>query len=98
MENVRSAVAVSLPGLVRLIPSTEYKRAFAVEGITSLHRAGDACRCATLEILGELVYIFHDDPQGPPEELLSIFKDDTDEYEVYPGDCEWDIVASFNVS
>lgn len=26
-----------------------------------------------LEILGEVIYVFHDDPDGPPQELLDVY-------------------------
>jgi len=51
-----------------------------------------------MEVLGELIYAFHDDPLGPPAELVVIYKDDSDEEEVFEGDCDWDIIAAYNVS
>jgi serine/threonine-protein phosphatase 4 regulatory subunit 1 len=50
-----------------------------------------------MEILGELIHAFYDDPLGPPSELVEIYKDDSDEEEVFAGDCDWDIIAAYNV-
>ena len=53
-------------------------------------------RCAILEMLGEVIYVFDVDPLGPPAELLEVFTDDVDPYAGLDGD--WDVVAAFNVS
>lgn len=53
-------------------------------------------RCAALEALGELIYVFGDDPEGPPAELLQLFMDEEDLQRGFSDD--WDTVASFNVS
>ena len=50
-----------------------------------------------MEILGELIHAFYDDPLGPPVELVEIYKDDSNEEEVFAGDCDWDIIAAYNV-
>jgi serine/threonine-protein phosphatase 4 regulatory subunit 1 len=97
-ELVRQAVAAALPQLVKRTESLEERRTFAVEGLSALYNAGQSCRCAAMEVLGELIYAFHDDPLGPPEELVGIYKDDSDEQEVFAGDCDWDIIAAYNVS
>jgi hypothetical protein len=36
----------------------------------------DDVRCAVLEMLGEVIYVFNDDPLGPPPELLRVFCED----------------------
>jgi serine/threonine-protein phosphatase 4 regulatory subunit 1 len=95
---VRQAVAVALPALAKRIESLEDRRIFAVNGIKSLYRAGDGCRIASMEIMGELIHAFYDDPLGPPEDLVEIYRDDSDGAEVFAGDCDWDIIAAFNVS
>jgi hypothetical protein len=50
-----------------------------------------------MEILGELIHAFYDDPLGPPSELVDIYMDDSNEEEVFAGDCDWDIIAAYNV-
>jgi serine/threonine-protein phosphatase 4 regulatory subunit 1 len=84
--------------LVRRIESLEERRAFAVNGIKSLYREGDGCRIASMEIMGELIHAFYDDPLGPPQDLVEIYRDDSDAKEVFAGDCDWDIIAAYNVS
>jgi serine/threonine-protein phosphatase 4 regulatory subunit 1 len=98
IELVRQAVAIALPALVKRIESLEDRRSIAVDGLKSLYSAGDGCRCAAMEILGELIHAFYDDPLGPPVELVEIYKDDSNEEEVFAGDCDWDIIAAYNVS
>jgi serine/threonine-protein phosphatase 4 regulatory subunit 1 len=97
IELVRQAVAVALPALVKRIESLEDRRSVAVDGLKSLYSAGDGCRCAAMEVLGELIHAFYDDPLGPPVELVNTYKDDSNEEEVFPGDCDWDIIAAYNV-
>lgn len=97
VELVRQAVAVALPALVKRIESLEDRRSVAVDGLKSLYSAGDGCRFAAMEVLGELIYAFHDDPLGPPVEIVDIYKDDSNEDEVFTGDCDWDIIAAYNV-
>lgn len=64
----------------------------------SLMSCGEEVRCAALEMLGEVIHVFHHDPDGPPSELVAMFVDDGDEAEVGWPDSDWDIIASFNVS
>lgn len=97
-ESVQQAIAVALPVLAKRIEDPVAKRRFAVEGIEALFSSGDNCRCAGLEILGQLIYLFVDDPDGPPQELLDKYWDDSDTRRVFPGDCVWDIIAAYNVS
>ena len=68
-----------------------------MKGVQTLISASEDVRCAALEMLGEVIYIFHDDPRGPPMELLDVYTDDS---EIMPGwrDSDWDVVAMFNVS
>lgn len=53
-------------------------------------------RCAALEVLGELIYVFAKDPKGPPVELMQVYMDEEDVRRGFGED--WDTVASFNVS
>lgn len=97
-DSVRQAVAVALPVLAERITDSSAKRRFTVAGIEALFESGVNCRCAGLEILGQLIYLFADDPEGPPQELLDRYWDDSDSRQVNPGDCVWDIIATYNVS
>jgi serine/threonine-protein phosphatase 4 regulatory subunit 1 len=46
-------------------------------------------------MLGEVIYVFNDDPLGPPPELLRVFCEDIEPDAGIDGD--WDVVAAFNV-
>lgn len=89
---------MALPVLAKRINESAARRTFAVEGMIALSRSGDNCRCSALEILGELIYLFHEDPLGPPQELLDIYWDDSNDRHVFANDCVWDIIAAYNVS
>jgi serine/threonine-protein phosphatase 4 regulatory subunit 1 len=96
VDHVRQSACLSLPALCRRIEDREHRRWFAVESMTHLIDSSEDVRCAALEMLGEIVYIFQKDEEGPPVELLQIYMDDT-QMESGP-DCDWDMVAAFNVS
>lgn len=98
INHVRQSACVALPALCRRIDSSEYRRDFAVRSVLILVDSGPDVKCAVLEMMGEIIYVFDKDPDGPPDELLQVYMDD--EGEVMPGeqDSDWDIVASFNVS
>lgn len=48
-------------------------------------------------MLGEVIYVFAEDPAGPPEELLEVYLKDLAPRDDYI-DGDWDVVAAFNVS
>jgi serine/threonine-protein phosphatase 4 regulatory subunit 1 len=67
-----------------------------VRAVSTLAGSGDDVRCAVLEMLGEIIYVFDRDESGPPLELLAVYMDDVDGH---PGrDADWDVIAAFNVS
>lgn len=94
--HVRQSVCLSLPAICKRIEASDYRREFAVKAVTALAQSGDDVRCAVLEMLGEIIYVFDDDPNGPPTELLQVYMEDTAGHEAIDGD--WDVVAAFNVS
>ncbi|KAK4685530.1 serine/threonine-protein phosphatase 4 regulatory subunit 1, partial [Tremellales sp. Uapishka_1] len=96
VDHVRQSACLSLPALCRRIDSSDNRREFAVNAVSILVNGSEDVRCAALEMLGEVIYIFHDDPMGPPQELLDMYMDDSDEREVEGPDSDWDLVASFN--
>lgn len=54
--------------------SPPLRRSFAISRFAALgHDASRSVRLGTLEILGEVIYTFHDDPFGPPDELIALF-------------------------
>ena len=94
---VRQSVCLSLPALCRRIESPDYRRYFAVKAVKALTESGEDVRCAALEILGEVIYIFKEDPRGPPIELLNTYMEDR-RVEAIGEETDWDVVASFNVN
>ncbi|WWC96777.1 hypothetical protein V866_003651 [Kwoniella sp. B9012] len=94
-DHVKQSACLALPALCRRIESPDYRRAFAVKAVQTLMSGDEDVRCAALEMLGEVIYIFHDDPRGPPDELIDVYTDDS---EVRDGerDSDWDVVAIFN--
>ncbi|WVQ85483.1 hypothetical protein IAT38_007648 [Cryptococcus sp. DSM 104549] len=94
-DHVKQSACVSVPALCKRIESPEYQRAFAVKALQTLTGCDEDVRCAALEMLGEVIHIFHEHPTGPPAELLAIYVDDR---EVPEGlrDSDWDEVAIFN--
>lgn len=88
---------MALPALSKRIESLDYRREFAIKSIQTLTSASEDVRMSALEMLGEMIYIFHEDPRGPPQELLDIYLDDS-EVEDGTTDSDWDTIAIFNVS
>ncbi|GAA6061536.1 hypothetical protein JCM10212_002743 [Sporobolomyces blumeae] len=71
--HVRRAAVLALPSVCKPLPRSAL-RVKAVEAIE--HFGADDnrnVRSGALEIAGELIYLFHEDPDGVPEELLSFF-------------------------
>ncbi|WWC68465.1 uncharacterized protein I206_102393 [Kwoniella pini CBS 10737] len=94
-DHVKQSACLALPALCERIESADYRRSFAVKAVQTLMAGDEDVRCAALEMLGEVIYIFHTDPRGPPDELIDVFTDDSD---IRDGesDSDWDIVAIFN--
>ncbi|WWD18112.1 hypothetical protein CI109_102561 [Kwoniella shandongensis] len=94
-DHVKQSACLSLPALCRRIESLDYRRSFAIKAVQTLTACTEDVRCAALEMLGEVIHIFHEDPRGPPPELLDVYTDDS---EVMDGerDSDWDVVAMFN--
>ncbi|GAA5836046.1 hypothetical protein JCM11251_006634 [Rhodosporidiobolus azoricus] len=77
--HVRRAAVLALPSIFKHLPRSAL-RDQAINAIT--HFSGDDnrnVRSGALEICGELVYLFHEDPAGVPEEVLSFFLGQTNE-------------------
>lgn len=88
-------MCLGLPELCKRIENYEHRRAFASEAAIILResQASDSL----LEVLGQLIYVFHDDPLGPPIELLRTYTDDSLIMNVANSDPDWDVVAAYNV-
>jgi serine/threonine-protein phosphatase 4 regulatory subunit 1 len=62
-----------LPGILARIDA-EQRRLLTVPSLVQLSRdPADPVRSGLLEVLGEVIYTFRDDPGGPPRELLDLF-------------------------
>lgn len=71
--HVRHSSLFALPALLSRLPSG-LRRSIAVSTIITLSRDESApVRTGVLESLGEVVYTFHEDDCGPPDELLRLF-------------------------
>ncbi|KAF9001864.1 armadillo-type protein [Cyathus striatus] len=71
--HVRHSVLYALPALLSRL-SPEERRKLALKTIKSLSSDKiQHVRSGVLEALGEVIYTFHDDPNGPPDELLHLF-------------------------
>lgn len=95
-EHVQQSACLALPAICKRIEDIAYRRDFAVNAVSILACAGDEVRCAMLEMLGEIIYVFVDDETGPPKELLDVYTEDVATLAGLDGD--WDVVAAFNVS
>ncbi|KAG2020367.1 hypothetical protein CC2G_005721 [Coprinopsis cinerea AmutBmut pab1-1] len=78
---VRHSALFALPAILpRLSPNQ--RRTVALETIMALSKdVYGAVRSSVLESLGEVLYTFHNDPGGPPDQLLQMFlgrKEDVD--------------------
>lgn len=96
VSQVRQSTTCALAPLAKRIESQDYRRTFAVKSFRTLVSQPDEVRCAALEVLGELIYVFHDDERGPPPELIEWYLDEHDIGRIL--DADWEVVASFNVS
>ncbi|KAL1410894.1 hypothetical protein Q8F55_001837 [Vanrija albida] len=92
-QQVRQSACVCMPALCKRIPDTTARRAFATSTITVFMESSDEVRSAALEVLGEVIYAFSDDPLGPPPRLLEVYLDDG---EASGEDGGWDLLASYN--
>lgn len=71
--HVRHSILFALPGILARIDA-EQRRRLTVPSLVRLSRdSADPVRSGLLEVLGEVIYTFRDDPGGPPRELLDLF-------------------------
>lgn len=92
-DNVRQSACVTFPALCKRIIDDAERRAFAVDTVNTLMGSSEEVQFALLEVLGEVIYTFVEDPAGPPPELLQAYSDDS---KSTGNDCEWDMLASYN--
>ncbi|GAA5934091.1 uncharacterized protein JCM15063_000552 [Sporobolomyces koalae] len=71
--HVRRAAVLALPAVCKPLPRDSLHKK-AVEAIRRFSTDESRnVRSGALEIAGELIYLFHEDPAGVPDELLSFF-------------------------
>lgn len=92
-DNVRQSACVTLPALCKRIIDNAERRVFAVETVATLMGSSEEVQYALLEVLGEVIYTFVEDPEGPSAQLLEAYCDDS---KSTGNDCEWDMLASYN--
>ncbi|KAF8580913.1 hypothetical protein K439DRAFT_1619480 [Ramaria rubella] len=71
--HVRHSAIFALPGiLTRLTP--QHRRTLALDTLMPLARdLVPTVRSGVLEVLGEVIYAFHEDDEGAPKELVNLF-------------------------
>jgi len=70
---VRHSILFALPGILARVDQSR-RRTLAVRSLLKLaDDPSDTVRSALLEVLGEVIYTFRDDPGGPPQELVDLF-------------------------
>lgn len=71
---VRQAACYSLPGVFSTLPPSESRRSELVAAMEMLQSdVSQNVQLAAFEMIGEVIYLFHEDPQGVPEELVRLF-------------------------
>jgi serine/threonine-protein phosphatase 4 regulatory subunit 1 len=70
---VRHSILFALPGILARVDQTR-RSTLAVQSLLKLaDDPSDTVRSALLEVLGEVIYTFRDDPGGPSQELIDLF-------------------------
>lgn len=71
--HVRHSILFALPGILARVNATQ-RRHLTVPSLVKLSQdPADTVRSGLLEVLGEVIYTFRDDPGGPPRELIDLF-------------------------
>jgi serine/threonine-protein phosphatase 4 regulatory subunit 1 len=91
--HVRHSILFALPGILARIDAVQ-RRLLTVPSLLRLSQdPADPVRSGLLEVLGEVIYTFRDDPGGPPKELLDLFVPDPPHWEINQNDNEQDASA-----
>ncbi|PVG03265.1 ARM repeat-containing protein [Serendipita vermifera] len=91
--HVRHSILFALPGILARIDAVQ-RRLLTVPSLLRLSQdSADPVRSGLLEVLGEVIYTFRDDPGGPPKELIDLFVPDPSHWEVNTNDNEQDASA-----
>lgn len=97
-EQVRQSACLCLPALCKRISNIEDRRSYATRAFDTLLNSGDLVQYTALEIIGEIVHLFYDDPMGPPQELLDVYLNQSEliQEKGPTADPEDDAVRQFN--
>ncbi|KAJ9113627.1 hypothetical protein QFC22_005935 [Naganishia vaughanmartiniae] len=97
-EQVRQSACLCLPALCKRISNIEDRRSYATRAFDTLLNSGDLVQYTALEIIGEIVHLFYDDPLGPPQELLDVYLNQSKliREKGLTSDPEDDVVRQFN--
>lgn len=81
--HVRQGICLAIPSVFAQVQDFGLRRTKVVESVRMLSRdVSRQVRSTVLEIMGELIYLFHDTPDGPPPELVRYFKGEPFDLEV----------------
>ncbi|KAG8921814.1 hypothetical protein FRC01_014878, partial [Tulasnella sp. 417] len=97
VANVRQSALFALPGILDRLPSDQ-RRELAIKQCAALsHDVDRLVRSALLEIMGEMIYCFRDDDDGPPSQLIELFVGNNehadDSYVPVPEEHQWGLRA-----
>ncbi|EJD05837.1 ARM repeat-containing protein [Fomitiporia mediterranea MF3/22] len=71
--NVRQSILFALPAILSRLPSDQ-RRAHALKTIQKFtNDPAPQVRTGVLEVLGEVIYSFHGDDRGPPDQIFRLF-------------------------
>ncbi|KAF9564431.1 ARM repeat-containing protein [Agrocybe pediades] len=83
--HVRHSALFALPALLTRLSSAQ-RRTVALETLVALSVDQNATvRSGVLEALGEVIYTFKEDPEGPPQQLLDLFLSSRGERRTHEG-------------
>lgn len=87
--NVRQAAIFTLPNILNRLPPAQ-RRSLALGVLPKYAQdENETVRASVLEVLGEVIYAFKDDDDGPPAEILSLYLGDSSKWAASAADGMW---------
>ncbi|EJD53078.1 ARM repeat-containing protein [Auricularia subglabra TFB-10046 SS5] len=87
--NVRQAAIFTLPNILNRLPPVQ-RRSLALNVLPQYAKDdNETVRASVLEILGEVIYAFKDDDNGPPAEILNLYLGDSSKWAASASDGLW---------
>jgi serine/threonine-protein phosphatase 4 regulatory subunit 1 len=94
--HVRHSSLFALPAILSRLSPTR-RRALALDSLVPLSEdQSSEVRLGVLEALGEVVYTFHGDQDGPPEKLVALFLGQRDQWPSEGSKCRSSLDASYD--